>query len=116
MIHTQIQRWHFGTRYLLYTKGASVQLETFKTPQVYIDGTALIWALWVDEPYRRRGIAARLLDRAEELARSEGHEAVYLDWDGRDTPVAILEYYKRRGYTVTGRSSSGATVLKKILK
>lgn len=96
-ISVQKQEWVDCTRYLFSTEGASVQLEIYPKPTQ--DGIrAYICRLWVDERYRRQGRAKALLDAAEAMARREGMATVSLAWNENDTPVWMLEYYRRRGY------------------
>ena len=103
-IRIQKQTWRRLTRYLLTTEGGSVQLELFnETP--CRDMWAYIWALWVEPEHRRKGIAKALLDKAEEIARNEGIDAVWLEWEKEDAvwpddnhADKILEHYYRRGY------------------
>lgn len=94
----QRQDWHDLTRYLLMSNGGSVQLELFHEPQGRFGYTAYIYGLWVNKPRRRRGSATLLLNRAEEIARQAGHQAVFLTWDRKDTPLEILSWYMNRGY------------------
>jgi len=107
MTQIQRQKWHDYTRYVIFdTSGGSVQLELYPEIQKF-GGTAFIYALWVDKSCRRRGMAKRLLDRAEGIAKQEGHEAVMLEWELKDTPIEILEWYKRRGYVISVSSGHG---------
>lgn len=98
----QRQTWHDFTRYLIATNGASIQLDLYPQKMRFGEwnggGTAFIYALWVIEGYRKRGHATALLNKAEETAREAGHKSVFLEWASKDTPVEILEWYKRRGY------------------
>lgn len=97
-------RWPGKFRYIIAEetpKGtASVQLELFDTPQDWdgFKGRAFIWGLWVDEPIRRQGVATRLMDRAEQIARENGHETVFLEWSIKESPIEISYWYNRRGY------------------
>lgn len=97
-MQVQEQTWHDFTRYLIYTDGASVQLELYPDAS-YDTTTAYIYALWVDEPLRRKGLATALMDKAEEIAREECHKAVVLYWDKEATPKHVFDWYTRRGYT-----------------
>lgn len=113
MIHIQKQTWEHMTLYLLTTDGGSVQLEVYDKP-CEDNVQAYICKLWVDEEYRRKGIATALLNTAEELARRENMTAVYLDWNGRETPRWMLDYYMERGYGEVA-FSRGDALLKKVL-
>lgn len=97
MIHIQKQTWETMTLYLLTTEGGSVQLEIYNEP--CDDGVqAYICKLWVEDEHRCKGIATALLNTAEELARREDMNAVYLDWNGRYSPQWTLDWYFRRKY------------------
>ncbi len=54
--------------------------------------------LWVEEPYRNRGLGSRLLREAEEEAREKG--AYILLTQAADWNVG---FFKKHGYTVRGR-------------
>ena len=64
--------------------------------KVYWDGLE-IDVLWVNEKYRRRGIAKKLLKEAEEYARSNGAVIAFLK------TVDAKEFYKKQGYKVYGQ-------------
>jgi aminoglycoside 6'-N-acetyltransferase I len=54
--------------------------------------------LWIDTPFRRRGLGRRLLHAAEATARARGCTRVYLDtFDFQARP-----FYEREGYVVFG--------------
>lgn len=105
MIHIQKQTWTKLTRYVLFTKGGSVQLEIYKEPRGARGVKAYLYALWVDPRHRRKGIAKALLNTAEEIARREGMDAVYLEWKredaewpGENHALDIFRHYCDRGY------------------
>lgn len=108
----QTQQWHDKTRYIIIDECASVHLELFDTAQDF-GGTAFIWALWTNPDCRRKGHAERMLDRAEQIAAENGHDAVYLEWLEKDTPCEILDWYHRRGYQEQEFSGKGDYVLLK---
>ncbi len=58
-----------------------------------------IEVLAVAEPFRRRGIGAQLLAKAESVARERGCVGIYLDTVSFQAP----EFYKRQGYSEFGR-------------
>jgi GNAT superfamily N-acetyltransferase len=63
---------------------------------VYWDGLE-IDVLWVSESYRGRGVAKRLLQEAEDYARSNGAVIAFLK------TVDAIEFYKRNGYEIYGQ-------------
>jgi ribosomal protein S18 acetylase RimI-like enzyme len=112
----QHQIWGENTRDLIMTEGGTVQLGIYKEPISDIfPCRAYISCLWVDEEYRRQGIATRLMKCAEQLARNAGIDRVYLDFKEDDTPVEILEWYIRNGYEEIAEHSDGSYTLQKIL-
>ena len=98
MITIQKQTWHTRTLYLLTTEGGSCQLDIYPDEHVENGVKAYIHNLWVVDEFRKGGTANYLMNTAEELARREGVDAVYLECDSRDTPRWVLEWYGRRGY------------------
>jgi len=58
-----------------------------------------IYSLDVSLGYRRRGVAYRLLNKAEEILIESGAEACHLEV--RTDNIPALRLYKKRGYTIT---------------
>lgn len=69
---------------------------------------AIIYALWVDERYRKHGAARELLKKAEREAKRMGCKTICLEWDNREAEEWTLKWYKRLGYNEKefGRYSS----------
>ena len=108
MITIQEQTWHTRTLYLLITEGVgSCQLDIYTDEHVENGVKACIHNLWVVDEFRKGGTASELMYAAEGLARSAGVDAVYLEWDSRDTPRWVLEWYRRRGYDEVELDCSG---------
>lgn len=63
------------------------------------EDTASIWRLMVDEEYKRRGIARRLVTAMEEFARKEGYVRIYLHT--HRYLDAALSFWKSMGYEIT---------------
>ena len=76
-----------------------VELKLYKQASRY-PGTAYIWNLWVDEPYRRQSLGQRLLTEALQIASQSGYHTAELDWDGRDSPTWVLMWYERQGFRI----------------
>ena len=57
--------------------------------------------LWVDEKYRGRGLATKLMNAAESEARNRGCRHVFLD----TLSFQALGFYQKLGYTEFGRLS-----------
>lgn len=112
----QVQPWFNFTRLLIATEQGSVQAELYNEPQ-WFGCKAFIYSLWVEPAHRRHGVAASLLKRMEEEIAGRGYEEVVLEWDERDTPASILEWYHRLGYEDKAFDSRGeASLLRKSLK
>jgi ribosomal protein S18 acetylase RimI-like enzyme len=110
----QYQTSHALTRVLLFTDEASVQLELYKEPRGDCNITAYVFALWVNKPARRKGVATALLDRVEQIAKDHDHKSIFLEYDKRDTPAEILSWYERRGYQEREFGSNNALLEKKL--
>lgn len=100
----QKQKWPEYTRYIIAHEvpggTASVMLKLFNEPQIWNGQcvTAYLYGLWVDEAIRRRGYASRLLYLAEQIAKEQGHESVFLEWSIMEAPHEICAWYERSGY------------------
>ncbi len=92
------QKWWDKTRYLIFCGQGSVQLEIFKEPWGSQGIKAFIWGLYVNEDQRLEGLATALMDEAERIAREQGLETVYMEREEVNTPLAIYQWYERRGY------------------
>lgn len=114
-IITQKQRWNDFTRYILMTDDCcgTVQVD-IPTARDKHD-TANIYALWVNRNSRRQGIATKLLATAEQVARNANCIYTTLYWSKKDTPIEILEWYKRKGYEKTSSFCDIVVWLKKGL-
>lgn len=64
------------------------------------DGLGEVKRVFVAEPYRRLGLAKRLLDELEAAARDEGYDELVLE-TGERQPEAIA-LYEREGWTPIG--------------
>jgi len=101
----QLQRWQDFDRIVITNEQyhGSVQVNMPNTPEARKEITdgyadAMIYALWVDEIYRGQKVGLHLLEAAEEQARKHGAKTVALEWDRRDTPEWVLDWYERLGY------------------
>ena len=63
------------------------------------EDTGSIWRLFVDEKYRRKGLARKLIGSIEEFARNEGYKRIYLNTH-RYLDAAI-PFWKSLGYEIT---------------
>lgn len=99
------QQWYQEHRILIvdgiHRSSVQVSIPNKNDDDNRIEGKAdaLIYALWVDEPYRKQGVARKLLEMAEREARRMGCKTVCLEWDCRETPEWVLRWYERIGYS-----------------
>lgn len=93
----------------------SIQVEMYDKPQDDYGSTAFIYGLWVNEPYRRQGVANTLLYEAEQYIRKCGHKKATLQWNERDTPREVLEHlYLNNGYEDVEFGRNSALLIKKL--
>lgn len=71
---------------------------TAKENRIKDTADVIIYALWVDEPYRKKGVAGLLIEAAEREAMKAGCRTVCLEWDRREAPQWVLDWYERLGY------------------
>lgn len=114
-MNIQKQEWKEYTRYIISDEYGSVMLNLYNEPQkceskLY---TAWIWGLYVCPQYRRKGYAKLLLKEAERIALENGHKDVYMEWDGKETPLDILDFYVREGYMI---ASDEVVLYKKMME
>lgn len=110
-VTTIVSEWHDLTRATtLWGNRGKIQLEILPG-----NTSGYIFDLWVKPKYRRKGYATILLNEAEQQAKQFGMKSVRLYWDKEDTPEAILEWYKRKGYEEIGFDSRGHVDLEKQL-
>lgn len=100
----QIQQWYDAKRILVVDERhhGSVQVcipaPDYEDSKLSGKADALIYALWVDEPYRRQGSARLMLEAAEHEAKKLGCKSVCLEWDNREAKEWTLHWYERVGY------------------
>ena len=73
-----------------------------------------LWNLHVSEDFRRRGIAKSLMQFAIMIARDRQVPTVELEWDKRDTPCEILDWYVRLGFTEKEIGSGNMLMVKEL--
>ena len=59
---------------------------------------ALIYALFVDEGYRRNNVAKRLLKLAEQQAKLNDVNIIGIKFDKEESETFVLDWYLREGY------------------
>lgn len=108
--HANISEWPTITRAVFVTTdGAGCVIVDKET-----DKDAYLYNLNVRPEYRRKGMASRLMDEAEEWCRERGWEWIILGWWSSEAPRWVLEWYGRRGYDKL-RGRKGAVFMQKKL-
>lgn len=111
----QKQKWRDSARYIIIHQYGSVFLDLYPEKQESFGGTAFIWGLYVSSYKRRIGIGRALLSEVEKCAKLEGHKSVVMDWELKDTPREVLDWYLRFGYVVVGNYREETYTLEKVL-
>ena len=70
-------------------------------PLQAIERAGEVKRLYVQPPFRRRGLAQMLLTDLERFARDRGDHWLYLDTN--DSLQAAIAFYERNGYSPCGR-------------
>lgn len=110
----QRQKWRDYIKYLIVNEYGSVQLELFGNEQDF-GGTAFIYGLWVEPTARLKGNARKLLFLAENIAIEAGHKDIFMEFEKKDTPIAVLKWYMRLGYYEVTSDENGC-LLKKVIQ
>ncbi|MBQ8713070.1 MAG: GNAT family N-acetyltransferase [Prevotella sp.] len=85
----------------LYVSGSEqqagiVEVRTYKKGKHR--GQALIWNLSVREQHRGKGLGRALLSAAYDVAMLAGCREAVVEWDLRDSPQWVFDWYEREGY------------------
>lgn len=73
---------------------------------------AAIYGIWVDEPYRRRGVGGILLQKADMFAKTNGIDSITLQTSPDN--VASLTLCKKAGYVITEETGKKLTLMKRV--
>ena len=67
---------------------------------------ALIYALFVDNNHRRKGVAQHLLQLAEQQAKLNGVKVIGLEFVKEESDRFVLDWYLRSGYKLFDKKSN----------
>ena len=84
--------WSWGTKWYLYTKNSTIQLEHYTEKGK--DEWFLV-GLWVNESCRRRGLSKNLIKRCLKIVPKDVQVKLYVE---KDAPQWLLDYYKRNNF------------------
>ena len=89
-----ISLWHYD--YDTSEQVGVVELAVYKHGEH--EGEALVWNLYVDEEYRRKGLARELMQEAHKTAKHLGVKVTALEWSLKESPQWVFDWYCRLGY------------------
>ena len=103
----QVQEWPGLCRLLIVpseAESASVQLDIFNNDEMgksykeIYKTDALLSSLWVGKEERRAGLGLTLMKAAELYALMVGCNTIALEYNNRETPKWVRQWYERLGY------------------
>jgi GNAT superfamily N-acetyltransferase len=112
MVIEQFQKWNDKDIVIAMEEDgfAAGQMLLYKEEQNF-GGTAWIWDLWTDPTDRKQGMASMILHNLEAIAKREGHQSVFIEWELKNSERWVLDWYFRRGYEEREFDTHGTYVL-----
>ena len=115
----QYQHWEDSIRILVTDELHHGSIQAFIphcTEDKPLDGEAdaLIYSLWVDEAHRGHEVAKHLMEAVERELKRCGIETVAISWEGRDSPLWVLHWYKKLGFEEKAFGYQCSTLLKRL--
>lgn len=115
----QRQQWIFGERVLIIDEQyhGSVILDFPKDAKgkANISADAFLYSLWVDKDFRDTGVAKGLMRTVEQIAKEKGVQTISLEWDRREAPLWVFNWYVRLGYEEKELGRTNSLLVKKIV-
>ena len=105
----QKQTWKDEIRILIIDEEnrGSVQISIpLYVSDIFGKADALIYQLFVDDTYRRCGVAKRLLQLAEQQAKQNGVKTIGLEFNKYESDRFVLYWYLRSGYKPFNKKSN----------
>ena len=97
----QKQTWKDEIRILITDEenlGSVQVLIPLYVSDIFGKADALIYALFVDNNHRRKGVAQHLLQLAEQQAKLNGVKVIGLEFVKEESDEFVLDWYLRSGY------------------
>lgn len=116
-IHHYIQNWKDHKRVIIVSDKGSVFVDLYQYP-LYPHCSPVkseIWALFVEESIRNKGLAKQLMQYAENIIKQFGESCVAVVCNS-STPLWVLEWYKKIGYKFCQYLNDTDTLLVKNIK
>ena len=98
-IHYYIQDWKSYKRIIIVSDKGSVFIDISQKSLYNFCNSVKseIWGLFVEETFRNKGIAKKLMQYAENIIRQFKESYIAIVWNN-STPLWVLEWYKKSGY------------------
>ena len=98
-IHHYIQDWKSYKRIIIVSDKGSVFIDISQQSLYTLCNSVKseIWGLFVEEPFRNKGIAKKLIQYAENIIKQFKESYIAIVWNN-STPLWVLEWYKKIGY------------------
>lgn len=114
----QEQKWGDFTRVLVVDEEnhGSVIVKIPHSDELKAESSAdaILYALYVDEPYRHKGVAKQLMEMAEAKARNMHCKTIALEWDRREAEQWVFNFYERSGYVEKEFGRYNALMVKEL--
>lgn len=105
----QKQTWKDGIRILITDEENLSSVQIFiplYVSDLFGKADALIYALFVDNNHRRKGVAQHLLQLAEQQAKLNGTKVIGLEFVKEESESFVLEWYLKNGYKPFSKESN----------
>lgn len=105
----QKQTWKDEIRILITDEENLSSVQIFiplYVSDIFGKADALIYALFVDNNYRRKGVAKSLLQLAEQQAKLNGVKTIGLHFVEEESDRFVLDWYLRSGYKLFDKKSN----------
>ena len=105
----QKQTWKDEIRILITDEENLSSVQIFiplYVSDLFSKADALIYALFVDNNHRRKGVAQHLLQLAEQQAKLNGVKVIGLEFVKEESDRFVLDWYLRSGYKPFSKKSN----------